>query len=131
MDRFFDFYVSDQVTKVVTDTFRPAGKNDALGVEQARATLRNSYGILEQELEGKRWATGSSFTLADCAAAPSLFYANLILPVHGHRNTAAYLDRLLTRPSFARALKEARPTLMAGFPYGPEYIASYERSLTL
>ena len=131
MDRFFDFYVSDQVTKVVTDTFRPAGKNDALGVEQARATLRNSYGILEQELAGKRWATGSSFTLADCAAAPALFYANLILPVHGHRNTAAYLDRLLTRPSFARALKEARPTLMAGFPYGPEYIASYERSLTL
>ena len=131
MDRFFDFYVSDQVTKVVTDTFRPAGKNDALGVEQARATLRNSYGILEQELAGKRWATGSSFTLADCAAAPSLFYANLILPVHGHRNTAAYLDRLLTRPSFARALKEARPTLMAGFPFGPEYIASYQRSLTL
>jgi glutathione S-transferase len=131
MDRFFDFYVSDQVTKVVTDTFRPAGKNDALGVEQARATLRNSYGILEQELAGKRWATGSSFTLADCAAAPSLFYANLILPVQGNRNTAAYLDRLLTRPSFARALKEARPTLMAGFRYGPEYIASYERSLTL
>ena len=131
MDRFFDFYVSDQVTKVVTDTFRPAGKNDELGVERARATLRNSYDILEQELEGKTWATGSSFTLADCAAAPSLFYANLLLPVDGHRNTAAYIDRLLRRPSFARALKEARPTLMAGFPYHAEYIASYERSLTL
>jgi glutathione S-transferase len=131
MDRFFDFYVSDQVTKIVTDTFRPAGQNDALGVEQARARLRNAYDILEQELAGHMWATGSSFTLADCAAAPSLFYASLIVPLHDHRNTAAYLDRLLTRPSFVRALKEARPTLMAGFPYRSEYIASYDRSLAL
>jgi len=131
MDRFFDFYVSDQVTKVVTDNFRPAGRNDSLGVEQARGTLGNAYDILEQEMAGKTWATGSSFTLADCAAAPALFYANLIVPVRGYKNTAAYLDRLLTRPSFARALKEARATLMAGFPYHSEYIASYERSLTL
>jgi glutathione S-transferase len=131
LDRFFDFYVSDQVSKIVTDAFRPAGQHDALGVEQARATLRNSYDILEQQLEEKTWATGASFTLADCAAAPSLFYANLILPLHGHGNTTAYLDRLLTRPSFARALKEARPTLMASFPYHSDYIASYERSLRL
>lgn len=131
MDRFFDFYVSDQVTKIVTDNFRPAGQNDALGVEQARAMLRNAYTMLEQQLAGNTWAAGSSFTLADCAAAPALFYANLIVPVRGHGNTAAYVDRLLTRPSFARALKEARATLMPGFPYGAEYIASYERSLTL
>jgi len=131
MDRFFDFYISDRVTKIVTDTFRPAGKNDAMGVEQARAGLAAAYDMLERELDGKIWAAGSAFTLADCAAAPSLFYADLIMPLRAHKNTAAYFDRLLKRPSFARALKEARATLMAGFPFHKEYLASYDRSLTL
>jgi len=131
MDRFFDFYVNDQLGKVVGDNFRPADKHDPHGVEQARATLLSAYEVLERELAGKTWATGSSFTLADCAAAPSMFYANLILPVGSHANIAAYFDRLLKRPSFARALKEGRQALMPAFPYSREYLASYERSLTL
>ena len=70
-------------------------------------------------------------TLADCAAAPSLFYADLLSPLRAHKNLAAYFDRLLKRPSFARALQEGRATLMDGFPYAKDYIASYERSRTL
>jgi glutathione S-transferase len=131
MDRFFDFYINDRVGKIVTDTFRPAGSKDLMGVEQARAGLAAAYDILERKLEGKTWATGAAFTLADCAAAPSLFYADLLVPLRGHKNAAAYFDRLLKRSSFARALKEGRATLMEGFPYAKEYLASYERSLTL
>jgi glutathione S-transferase len=131
MDRFFDFYIGDPAYKIITDNFRPEGKRDDVGVAQARATLGNSYGLLETELAGKTWVTGSAFTMADCAAAPALFYSDLVMPVSGHKTVAAYLDRLLTRPSFARALKHARAALMPGFPYPKEFIASYERSLTL
>lgn len=129
MDRFFDLHIGDPAYKIVTNNFRPAGKSDDFGVEQARATLATSYAVLEQKLEGATWAAGSSFSLADCSAAPALFYADLVAPVRAHKNIAAYLDRVLKRPSMARTLKEGRATLMEGFPYRKEYLASYERSI--
>jgi glutathione S-transferase len=129
MDRFFDLHIGDHAYKIITNNFRPAGKSDDLGVEQARAALGNAYAVLEGELEGRAWAAGSSFTLADCAAAPALFYADLVAPVRGHKNIAAYFDRLMKKPSVARTVKEGRAALMEGFPYRAEYLASYERSI--
>ncbi|MGZ3454226.1 MAG: glutathione S-transferase family protein [Polyangiales bacterium] len=114
-DRFFDLYVNDQVGKIVTDKFRPAGQNDGYGVEQAKATLETAYGILDEELAGHAWAVGDSFTMADCAAAPALFYAMQLVPVGSRKHVAAYFGRLRERPSFARASKEAEPYL-ALFP---------------
>lgn len=116
-DRFFDLYVNDQVGKIVTDRLRPAGSNDPYGVEQARSMLQTALGMIDEELArqagaGKEWVMGGSFTLADCAAAPSLFYANLLIPFKDrYRNADAYLTRLLERPSFARAVREAQPYL--------------------
>lgn len=111
-DRFFDLYVNDQVGKVVTDRLRPAGKNDAFGVEQAKAMMQTALGMIDQDLAGKTWVMGDSFTMADCAAAPALFYANLLMPLgERHKNVAAYLERLMARPSFARAVREAQPYL--------------------
>lgn len=96
--------------KIVTDRLRPAGRNDFFGVEQAQGLLQIAYGIIEQEMERKTWATGDAFSMADCAAAPALYYANLVMPIgESHKNTIAYLNRLLERPSFARAVEEARP----------------------
>jgi glutathione S-transferase len=109
-DRFYDHYVQEPMQKIVTDRLRPAGKNDAYGVEQAKAQLHEGYEVLEREMAAKRWMMGDAFSLADCAAAPALFYANTVVPfAETHRRLTAYLGRLMTRPSFARVLEEAQP----------------------
>ncbi|HZD24880.1 MAG TPA: glutathione S-transferase family protein [Alphaproteobacteria bacterium] len=109
-DRVFDLYVNVPMQKIVTDRLRPEKSRDAYGVAEARAALRTVCDMLEAEMAGRTWATGESFTMADCAAAPSLYYANLVMPLaEAHPNTAAYLDRLMQRPSFARAVEEAAP----------------------
>lgn len=118
-DRFYDLYVNTPMQKVVTDVLRPEGKSDPFGAEQARGLLKTAYGILDQEMATKSWAMGDSFSMADCAAAPAMFYANLIMPFGDtYKNAAAYLDRLCKRPSFARAIKEAEP-YRALFPFKP------------
>jgi glutathione S-transferase len=114
-DRFYDLYVHEPVQKIVLDRLRPAGKNDPHGVEEAKARLRVSYGMIDREMTATTWAMGDAFSLADCAAAPSLFYANEVMPFDAHKNVAAYLDRLRARPSYARVLKEAEP-YFAMFP---------------
>ncbi|MEX2127080.1 MAG: glutathione S-transferase family protein [Xanthobacteraceae bacterium] len=108
-DRFHDEYVEKPMQKIVTDRLRPEGKRDPLGVEQARAQLGEAYALLDCEMESKRWAMGDEFTLADCSAAPALFYANTVEPFGETRNLTAYLDRLLARASFSRVLREAEP----------------------
>ena len=109
-DRFYDLHVAVPMQKIVTDRLRPEGGHDPFGVEQARAALTTAYDMIEREMATKTWAMGDAFTMADCAAAPALYYANLVSPSAAtHPNVAAYLDRLLGRPSFARAVEEAKP----------------------
>ena len=107
-DRFLDLYIHLQMQKVVGDRLRPKGAKDPHGVEQARAQIRKSYDILETSLTGS-WAMGEDFGLADCAAAPVLFYAGQIEPFGKRSRLTGYLDRLKARPAFARVLKEAEP----------------------
>jgi glutathione S-transferase len=72
--------------------------------------------MIDKELATKTWAMGEAFSIADCAAAPALFYANKVFPLgDAHKNVADYLDRLRARPSFARVIKEAEP-YFAMFP---------------
>lgn len=109
-DRFFDLYLNTPMQKIVTDRLRPAGRNDGVGVADAKTMLQTALGLTEKYIAGKTWIMGDDFTMADCAAAPSLFYADKIVPLkENYANAAAYLDRLMQRPSFARALKEAKP----------------------
>ncbi len=110
LDRFFDNYVMTPMQKVVGDHLRPEGEGDPRGVADARTRLDASYGWLETTLAGRPWAAGDAFTLADCAAAPSLFYADWVQPI-GDRFPVVrdYRARLLKRPSVARAVDEARP----------------------
>jgi glutathione S-transferase len=111
-DRFYDLYVHDPMQKIVGDRLRPKEKSDPFGVEEARSRLRTSYDIIDQEMATRAWAMGDHFTLADCAACPSLFYADKVLPFGGtHKHVAAYFDRLKARPSYARVLAEAEPYL--------------------
>jgi glutathione S-transferase len=111
-DRFFDLHVNMPMQKIVTDRLRPPGKSDSYGVEQAKASLQTALALVERGMAGKKWAMGDDFTLADCAAAPALFFANKVMPLDkSHPQTATYLDRLMQRPSYARAAKEAEPYL--------------------
>lgn len=111
-DRFFDLYVNVPMQKVVTDRLRPAGSNDPFGVEQAKTLLQTAFGLIEKAMATRTWAMGDAFTMADCAAAPGLYYANMVMPLGGnYPNAAAYLARLMERPSFARVVREAAPYL--------------------
>ncbi len=109
LDRFFDNYVMTPQGKFVLDALRPAESRDPYGVEEARRMLETSYAWLDRRMENRTWAAGESFTLADCAAAPALFYADWThrIPVQCV-HLAAYRARLLERPSFARAVNQAR-----------------------
>jgi glutathione S-transferase len=108
-DRFFDGFVAVNVTKVVVDEFRPEGGRDPVGVEQAKATIAQALQLFEREIAGREWAIGNQFSLADCSAAPALFYAGTIVPLDPYPHTKSYFERLLARPSFARVVEEARP----------------------
>jgi glutathione S-transferase len=110
MDRFFDNYVMTPMQTLVSDRMRAEGERDAKGVADAQSLLNTAYGWLEKQLPHQGWAAGSSFSLADCAAAPALFYADWVHPI-GNRfpNVCAYRARLLARPSIARTVDEARP----------------------
>lgn len=109
-DRLYDFYLHLPMQAVVGDRLRPADKRDPLGVEQAKAQIRTTLDMIDHDMAAKRWAMGDAFSLGDCAAAPSLYYANKVMPFAStHRSAGAYLERLLQRPSFARVVKEAEP----------------------
>jgi glutathione S-transferase len=109
-DRFFDFYVDDPMAKIVDDRLRPADRKDPHGVAQARAMLDRAYEVVERTMATRTWALGDDFSMADCAAAPALFYASQVHPFAStHRHAAAYLGRLVERPSYARVLREMQP----------------------
>lgn len=108
-DRFLDLYVHLPMQKIVGDRLRPAGAKDPHGVAEARAQLRTSYAMIETQMAAGDFAMGGEFSLADCAAAPSLYYGNKVEPFGEFKNVGAYLERLQARPSFARVLKEAEP----------------------
>lgn len=123
MDRLFDNYVMTPMQAIVSDRLRPEESRDPHGVGEARRMLGKAYGLLEQRMAGRTWAIGDAFTLADCAAAPSLFYADKVEPMRGGFPVlAAYLDRLEARESFARVLREKEPWWHL-FPFAKERAA--------
>jgi glutathione S-transferase len=113
-DRVIDGYVATPVQRIVGDALRPPDAKDPHGVSQAHSTLDLAYDTLDRRLNGRdhdRWMAGGDFTLADCAAAPAMHYADVLHPLDRdtHPALAAYFDRLLTRPSVDRVVEEARP----------------------
>jgi glutathione S-transferase len=113
-DRVTDEYVTTPVQRIVGDALRPPDAKDPQRVSQAHATLDLAYATLDRQLNGRdhdAWLASDDFTLADCAAAPALHYADVLHPLDrdAHPTLAAYFNRLLTRPSVVRVVEEARP----------------------
>jgi glutathione S-transferase len=109
-DRFFDLYVQVPMQKIVADRIRPDAERDPRGVADATATLKTAYVMIDRHMANRTWVVGENLTFADCAAAPALFYAGIVVPFSDtHPNLVAYFERLLDRPSFKRVLAEARP----------------------
>jgi glutathione S-transferase len=110
LDRFFDNYVMAPMQAVVGNALRPEGADDPHGVAQAKATLDTAYAILDRWMATRDWAAAGTFGLADCAAAPALFYADWVHPIpETLTNARAYRARLLARPSVSRCVEDARP----------------------
>lgn len=109
-DRLFDQYVMTPMQAFTADLLRPENDRHALIVAQARATLLSAYELIDHHLEGRTWLTGAAFSMADCAAAPALFYAVTYVPISPqHVHLAAYFDRLMDHPSVAITIDQARP----------------------
>jgi glutathione S-transferase len=109
-DRIFDLYVMDPMQRIVGDRLRRDGERDPRGVADAKAALAAAYDLVDKRMAARTWASGEAFSIADCAAAPALFYAGIVSPFgKTHANVAAYFERLIVRPSFQRVIEEARP----------------------
>jgi glutathione S-transferase len=107
-DRFFDLYIQQPMQRIVAQQLRPEAERDPRAVPESTATLQMGYDMLERQVA--TWAVGDSFSMADCAAFPALFYASTLVPFGEARpKTAAYFERLVQRPSVIRVLDEARP----------------------
>ncbi len=112
LDRFYDLHVHQQMQKIVGDKLRPADGHDPVGVAHARERLRIALALVDAEMASRPWAAGREFSMADCAAAPPLFFINRMTPLaKEYPHLSAYLGRLIERPSYARALAEAQPYL--------------------
>lgn len=110
LDRLFDNYVMGGMQASVSNALRPEDAKDPYGAEQGLKTLRTAYDWLETNLPHSEWAVGDRFTLADCAAAPALFYADWVDEIGGQRpRLKAYRARLLAHPSVAKVVDDARP----------------------
>ena len=116
-DRILDNYLQGPMQKIVGDRLRPEGEKDPFGVAEARSSLARAMKMVERQATDRQWTTGDDFTLADCAAAPALFYTDKVMPIANvYPKAQALLERLKARASFARVLAEAEPY----FPYFPE-----------
>lgn len=109
-DRLFDQYVMTPMQALTSDLLRPESDRDAISVTRARENLLSAYALIDSQVDDRPWVTGDAFSMADCAAAPSLFYAVTYVPIPAqHVHLAAYFDRLMVHSSVVLTIDQARP----------------------
>lgn len=109
-DRLFDLYVMTPMQRFIAQELRPEGERDPRAIAESLTGLADAYDMVEDRMRMRIWAAGDGFSMADCAAAPALFYAATVSPfAPGHTNLADYFERLMARPSVRRTIAEARP----------------------
>ena len=116
LDRFFDLHIQGNMQPSVNHAIWPDGEGKA--AERGISALRIAYDWLEENLPDSEWAAGDKFTVADCAAAPALFYADWVEEIGEQRpRLNAYRARLLAHPAVSKSVEGARP-YRAYFPLG-------------
>lgn len=109
-DRLLDLYVMTPMQALTSDLLRPQGERDAHTVAQARERLGTTYALIDSHLKGRTWLAGDAFSMADCAAAPALFYAVTYVPLAPqHGQLMDYFERLMAHPPVTRTIDQARP----------------------
>lgn len=109
-DRLFDLYVMTPMQAFTADLLKPEHERDAGNVARARECLLTAYAMIDRQLEGRVWIVGDAFSMADCAAAPALFYAVTYVPLPAqHAQLSAYFERLMDHPSVKATIDDARP----------------------
>ena len=114
-DRMFDLYLNDSVSTLLFQSMKPESERDEERIDTSKFRIDAMYGFMEQEFGKHQFANGEEFGMADCAAAPALFYAQRAAPFNGYENISAYWDRLASRPSVQRVISEAEPHIAAVF----------------
>jgi len=112
-DRMFDLYLNDPIVTLLFQGMKAEDQRDPERVKTAQFRIDTMYGFMEDEFEKHPFASSDKFTMADCSAAPTLFYAEQTAPFAGYKNISAYWERLKQRPSVQRTHEEARPVLEA------------------
>jgi glutathione S-transferase len=109
-DRLSDCYIMDPMQRYIAQQLRAPEERDLQSCNESKAALSVGYKLFEQRLGDRLWAAGVDFSMADCAAAPALFYATTIEPIPAsYAKVIHYFDRLMARPSVARVINEAAP----------------------
>ncbi len=112
-DRMIDLYLNDSVVTLLFQGMKPEDERDPERIETAQFRIDTMYSFMENEFGNQSFANGEKFTMADCAAAPALFYAEQTAPFAEYKNISAYWERLKGRPTVKRTHEEARPVLEA------------------
>ncbi len=112
-DRMFDLYLNNSVSRLLFQSMKPESERDQERIDTSKFRIDTMYGFMEQEFGHQRYANGADFSMADCAAATALFYAQRIAPFDKYENISAYWDRLASRPSTQRVMSEAEPYIKA------------------
>ena len=112
-DRMYDLHLNESVSTLIFQDMKPEGERDQERIDTATFRIETMYGFMEDEFAKQPFSNGETFSMADCAAVPPLFYAQLKAPFNDYRNISGYWDRLASRPSIRRVLEEAEPHVQA------------------
>lgn len=110
-DRMLDLYLNDSVVTLLFQSMKPEEQKDQERIDTAKFRVDTIYSFMEHELGQNQYAQGNTFTMADCAAAPALFYAELLAPFAEHKNISAYWERLKERESVQKTQSDAKPII--------------------
>lgn len=110
-DRMFDLYLNDSVVAILTEQRKPEAQRDAPLVARMRQRIDAIYRYMEELLARRDWINGERFSLADCAAAPALLYAQHVAPFDNRCYISAYWKRIQARPAHRQLMEEVRPWL--------------------
>ncbi len=108
-DRMFDLYLNDPVVTLLFQSMKPEDQKDQERIDTSKFRIDTMYSFMDHEFGQQPYASGDTFTMADCAAAPGLFYAELLAPFAEYENISAYWERLKDRASVQKTHADAKP----------------------